>query len=274
MQKSINNNKYNKIKLIKPIDINNNFFDDRKIFPKKSIESKKYLRKIDIELKNILNRGKNNKTKKPFLSENIRKIKEYNLLNDINIERESMTTYYNNFFKNKDKDINEKYNEQSHDNKLFKLKNKTLNNNYLYNELNNITRNAIVLNQKNNTISKVKIINLLKNEKYKLNNTEKYFNIKSIRNKTRTKVRDDNNDSVTKSISENKNKFNIKKEKDNNKDSFTDYSDSPRSRNGKRRLKINMGDLNLQKLHEYDKSEVAKMDNLNMLIQGFMKKKK
>ena len=263
---------YNKIKLVKPSsNISYKFFDNKKVFPVKNFESKKYLKKIDIELNNILIPRNNIKVKNPFPSEDNRKIKIHNLLNDINIDRQN-NSYFHKYFK-----INKKYILKSSDKSnsnlphsdMRLLKNKTLKNNYLKGTLDNITRDVTYLNQKNNTISNKKIINLLKTEKNKLSQTLKYLNIKSYRNNSKN----GKNDVGTQIILDKKDK---KAHKDDNKDSLTDYSDSSYSRKNaviNNNLKTTMGDLNLDYLDDYDKLGIGRLDNLNLLIKKFMTKK-
>ena len=121
--------------------------------------NKIFIRKIDLELNNILN----NKDKKKRLNFNNNNIYDYNNYN----EKKFNVTNYFNLNKNK-KYINYKT-------ATINRKNKNINNNMKNNRkikknvsqkiFNNISRKILVLSQKNSLISEENIINLIPNEK-------------------------------------------------------------------------------------------------------------
>ena len=174
---SIRNTSFSKIKLISTSSISNSFEEEKKLFLKSKKEPKKYLRKIDIDINSlILSKKKKRKINKAMLSEDNRKVRIHNLINDLNIEKHKLHIYGNeNGNKNR---LIKIYNEKPKYSDVTRLKNQAVKSEYLNDALNSITRNITFLNKKNNTISNKKAINLLKEEKTKFNKTLKYFNSK------------------------------------------------------------------------------------------------
>ena len=174
---SIRNKSFSRIKLISTSSLSNSFEEEKKLFLKSKLEPKKYLRKLDIDINSlILSKKKNMKINKALLSEDNRKVRIHNLINDLNLEKHKLYIYgnengrNNNFIKiNNEKP---KYSDITH------LQRDIVKSEYLDNALNSITRNITFLNNKNNTISNKKAINLLKEEKTKFNKTMKNFNKK------------------------------------------------------------------------------------------------
>ena len=144
-------------------------------------------------------------------------------------------------------------------------------------ESNKITRNVTYHNQRNNSNSSIKIINLLPEEKYKLNKTMKYFNLNNHKKYKNNKLQNIN--IITDYNSSYKNK---KLENQNNKNLINDYSDDSHSRKNINKnifykLKTTMGDLNMDNNEfEYnnnlDKIKINKLQNLNCLIKKFITK--
>ena len=181
---------YIKIKLVKPfLSIKNK---DLSLKLNQNEESKKYLRKLDLELNNLLSSGKKNQKKKqPFLSEDNRKIRTHYLLKNINIENHNKLIQLtksidkkNNFIKlNNNIHINksnDKISLKSLYSKTKQFVSKSTGKNNLNQILNNMTRNVTFLNQKNYTISDKKTINLLKEEEEKYNILNMKLNEKNL----------------------------------------------------------------------------------------------
>jgi len=170
---------YIKIKLVKPFLS----IKSKKLSLKlnQNEESKKYLRKLDLELNSLLSSGKRNlKKKQPLLSEDNRKMRTQNLLKNINIENHNKfiqlakSIDYNNkngFIKLNNNIHTNKSNDKIQLKSLYSKTNKFINKrtekNHLNLILNSITRNVTFLNQKNSAISNKKTINLLKEEEEK-----------------------------------------------------------------------------------------------------------
>jgi hypothetical protein len=108
-------------------------------------EPKKYLRKIDIDLNNlILTKKKNMKINKVLLSEDNRKVKIHNLINDLNLEKHKLYIYGR---ENKNKLI--KTNDEKPKNSdITHLQRNNVKSEYLNSALNSITRNVTFLNEK------------------------------------------------------------------------------------------------------------------------------
>ena len=169
---------YIKIRLVKPFLIKNK---DLSLKLNLNGESKKYLRKLDLELNNLLSSGKKNQKKKqPLLSEDNREIKAHYLLKNINIKNQNKLNQLtksidnkNNFIKLNNKfhinKSNDKISLKSLYSKTKQFVNKSTEKNHLNQILNNMTRNVTFLNQKNYTLSDKKTINLLKEEEEKYN---------------------------------------------------------------------------------------------------------
>lgn len=136
-----------------------NYEDDGDVFENKNI---KFVRKIDLELDDILNNNK------PILNE---KIKEYNLGKKYKKKNKNQI-FLNINDDNKKPYSNEvKYfNQNSNDNKTnFENKSK-IKKNRSEKLFNNFSRKVVYLNQKNNIISESDIINLIQKEEKKLSN--------------------------------------------------------------------------------------------------------
>ena len=184
-----------RIKLVKPFLLIKN--KDLSLKLNQNEESKKYLRKLDIELNTLLSfEKKNQKKKKLLLSEDNRKIKTHYLLKNIKIENHNKFIQLtksidnkNNFMKlNNNIHINKKNDKISLKSLYSKTKqfiNKNTEKNHLNQILNNMTRNVTFINQKNFTLSDKKAINLLKEEeeKYNILNLKKKENNLNKRNK-------------------------------------------------------------------------------------------
>ena len=139
--------------------------------------SKLFIRKIDLELNNILN----NKDKKKKLNFNNNNIYDYNNYNE---KRFNATTNYFNLNKNKNY-INYKtatiYKSNKNINSI--KKNRKIKKNVSQKIFNNISRKILVLSQKNSLISEENIINLIPTEKKALDNN--YFT-HYLKNNTKT----------------------------------------------------------------------------------------
>lgn len=231
---SIRNTSFSRIKLISASSISNSFEEEKKLFLKSKKEPKKYLRKIDIDLNSlILSKKKKMKINKELLSEDNRKVRIHNLINDLNLGKNKLHIFSNENNKNMFIKINNekpKYSDINH------LKNQNVKIDYLNNALNSITRNIAFLNKKNNTISNKKVVNLLKEEKTKFNNTLKYFNSKG---------------QMYPLV--------------NSKYSIDDTS-SKRSNNNEYKLFTTMGDLRMEEYNHLNKITLSKKDNLKNLI--------
>ena len=149
--------------------------------------SKIYIRKIDLELNNILN----NKDKKKRLNFNNNNIYDYNNYKE---KRFNVTNYFN---PSKDKKyINYKtatiYRNPKNNNSK---NNRKIKKNVSQKIFNNISRKILVLSQKNSLISEENIINLIPNEKKILDHN---YSINYFKNNNKTKK-----------LSNNKNRRNI-----------------------------------------------------------------
>ena len=228
---SIRNTSFNKIKLISTSSISNSFEEEKKLILKSKKEPNKYLRKIDIDLNSLIfSKKKNMKINKALLSEDNRKVKIHNLINDLNLEKHKLYIYGS---ENKNKLI--KTNDEKPKNSdITHLQRNNVKSEYLNSALNSITRNIAFLNKKNSTISNKKVINLLKEEKTKFNYTLNYFNSKG-------------------------------QMYPHNKYSIDDNS-SKRSNLNDYKLFTTMGDLRMGEYNYLDKIYLNKKDNLKNLI--------
>ena len=280
--------KLKKNKLSKPPKINSyNILENTDLFPKEINKSKKYLRKIDLQLNSLLKtRNKTVNNIKSILSEDNRKINIHNLFNNCNMDIKNLKYQQFSSGNNKNKIFGENdntfknreyLNKKNLYNEIRKLRNKTLKNNYLKTILNNITRNVTYYNQKNNSDSSKKFINLLSEERHKLNKTMKYYNLNNQKKFKNNKL--ENKITITDYNSSYKN---TKREKENNKHLINDYSDDSYSRENNNKnliyykLKTTMGDLNMENNEFEDnnlkKLKVNKLENLNCLIKKFITK--
>ena len=268
-----------KIKLIKFINSRkNNSFEKTILLSKENNESKKYIRKIDIDLKNlIISKKRKIKSRVGGISgDNNFKIKSQNLINnakfgDNNLIYNKLSSYSEskkilNNDSNKNRNTQKKFIDRNTNVELKKLRSKTIKTKYLRTSLNNIARNITYINQKNNTISNKKVINLLKREKYTFNKSLKAINYK--KNKMNSK---------SKTIKEydSKNNDNQNTEIETNKDSLSDYSYSSRKNKLLNyKLRATIGDLNynIAEFNNLDNLELNKAQKLKFLIKNFLAK--
>ena len=136
-----------------------NYEDDNSIFENKNI---KFVRKIDLELDDILNNNK------PILNE---KIKEYNLRKK-NKKKNENQIFLNTNYDNKKPYINEVkcFNHNNNDNKINFEFIKKIKKNRSEKLFNNFSRKVVYLDRKNNIISESDIVNLIQKEEKKLSN--------------------------------------------------------------------------------------------------------
>ena len=150
-----------KIKLIKFINSRkNNSFEKTILLSKENNESKKYIRKIDIDLKNlIISKKRKIKSQIGGISgDNNFKIKSQNLINnakfgDNNLIYNKLSSYSEskkilNNDSNKNRNTQKKFIDRNTNVELKKLRSKTIKTKYLRTSLNNIARNITYINQK------------------------------------------------------------------------------------------------------------------------------